>query len=101
MTDFVAGADGCRGGWLCVLRRVDQPFSEEAFIAKTFSSILSHPSAPAVIAVDIPIGLPGRIAGSGRSCDIAARRLLGPRAASVFAVPARAAFDAADYPSAC
>jgi predicted RNase H-like nuclease len=80
---------------------VDPPFSEQAFIAKTFADILRHPRAPVVIAIDIPIGLPERIAGPGRGCDIAARRLLGPRAASVFAVPARAAFNAADYPGAC
>jgi len=101
MTAVVAGADGCRGGWLCVLKQVDPPFNERVFIAKTFGSILHHPSAPAVIAIDIPIGLPERIAGPGRGCDITARRLLGPRAASVFAVPARAALDAADYAGAC
>jgi predicted RNase H-like nuclease len=101
MTAIVAGADGCRGGWLCVLRQLEPPFNERVFIAKTIASVLHHPSAPAVIAIDIPIGLPERIVGSGRSCDIAARQLLGPRAASVFAVPARAAFDAADYAGAC
>jgi len=101
VTAVVAGVDGCRGGWLCVLRQVDPPLSERVFIAKTINSILCHPSAPAVIAIDIPIGLPERIAGSGRACDVAARRLLGPRAASVFAVPARTAFDASDYAGAC
>jgi predicted RNase H-like nuclease len=84
-----------------VLRQLEPPFNERVFIAKTIGSVLHHPSAPAVLAIDIPIGLPERIAGSGRGCDIAARRLLGPRAASVFSVPPRAAFDSADYAGAC
>jgi predicted RNase H-like nuclease len=101
MSTVVAGVDGCRGGWLCVLKELDPPFSERAFVAKTIASVFEDPSVPAVIAIDIPIGLPERIAGSGRGCDIAARKLLGPRGASVFAVPARAAFGHADYAGAC
>jgi predicted RNase H-like nuclease len=99
MTAIVAGADGCRGGWLCVLREADPPFREQAFVTKNIGGLLDHPSAPAVIAIDIPIGLPER--GAARGCDLAARRLLGPRAASVFLVPARPAFGAADYAGAC
>jgi predicted RNase H-like nuclease len=101
MSTIVAGVDGCRGGWLCVVRQLDRPFSEWAFVAKTIGEILHRLSAQTIIAIDIPIGLPERITGSGRGCDIAARRLLGPRGASVFAVPARAAFGQADYAGAC
>jgi predicted RNase H-like nuclease len=99
MTTIVAGADGCRGGWFCVLRQADPPFREQAFVAKNIGGLLDHPSAPAIIAIDIPIGLPED--GASRGCDLAARRLLGPRAASVFLVPARGAFGAADYAAAC
>jgi predicted RNase H-like nuclease len=101
MTAIVAGADGCRRGWLCVLRQVDPPFSEQAFIAKTIGGVLSHPSAPAVIAIDIPIGFPDRIVGPGRKCDAAARKGLGKRASAVFSAPARPVLAEANYPRAC
>lgn len=101
MSVTVAGVDGCRGGWLCVLRQVEQPFAGHIFFARTFEEILNHAASPAVIAIDIPIGLPERIAGPGRGCDIAVRKLLGKRRGSVFVVPARAAFAAPDYAGAC
>ena len=54
-------------------------------------------SEPAVIGVDIPIGLPDR---GPRKADLAARKRLGRRAATVFITPTRAALAAADYQSA-
>jgi threonine dehydratase len=54
-----------------------------------------------VIAVDMPIGLPGRIAGSGRVPEQLVRPLLGDRQSSVFAIPAREAVEAPDYGAAC
>jgi predicted RNase H-like nuclease len=48
----------------------------------------------AFVAVDMPIGLS---AAAPRECDIAARRLLGPRRASVFPTPVRATLSAAGY----
>jgi predicted RNase H-like nuclease len=101
MSETVAGADGCRGGWLCVIRQADPPFGEQLFLANALAEILNHPAAPKVVAIDIPIGLPDFIAGAGRSCDIAARKILGKRAGAVFVVPARAALYAADYGGAC
>jgi predicted RNase H-like nuclease len=101
MTPAVAGVDGCRGGWLCVLRQVDPPFHERAFLAKSIGEILSHPDSPAIIAIDIPIGFPDRILGPGRGCDAAARKGLGKRASSVFSVPARTVLANPDYASAC
>ncbi len=98
----VAGVDGCRGGWVCVVIQADPPFSERAFVAETIGEILHHGAQPpAVVAIDIPIGLPERVAGAGRACDIAARKVLGKRAASVFAVPARAVLAAPNYAGAC
>lgn len=97
----VAGADGCRAGWLCVLRQSEPPFEERAFLASRFEDILAHPSRPAVIAVDIPIGFPEVITGAGRDCDCAVRKILGKRAASVFSPPARAVFHETDYRQAC
>jgi predicted RNase H-like nuclease len=51
-----------------------------------------------VTAIDIPIGLPG---GRPRTVDGEARRLLGPRASSVFPAPARGTLDASSYEEAC
>jgi predicted RNase H-like nuclease len=48
--------------------------------------------------IDIPIGLP---ASGPRACDLAARRLLGPRRSSVFPAPARDVLRAGSYEEAC
>lgn len=51
--------------------------------------------------VDMPIGLPGGVI-TRRTCDFAARRLLGrSRASSVFPPPARATLGTQDYVEAC
>jgi predicted RNase H-like nuclease len=63
--------------------------------------LLALPERPAVLGVDLPIGLPERAERGGRACDRAARRLLGrPRASSVFSPPARAALSAERYEAA-
>ena len=101
MTATVLGVDGCRAGWVCVLRQVEPPFEERAFLASCFDDVLNHSAAPSVIAVDIPIGFPERITGAGRECDCSVRKLLGKRASSVFAPPARAVISETDYRRAC
>ncbi len=101
LTTTVAGVDGCRGGWICILRHIFPPYHERAFLAKSISEILDHPDAPAVIAVDIPIGLPEKAGVGGRECDVAVRVNLGRRSSAVFAVPGRAAIAEADYRRAC
>jgi len=55
----------------------------------------------AALAIDMPIGLPERIDGSGRPPEKAVRPLLGARQSSVFSIPARAAVEASDYGEAC
>ena len=57
--------------------------------------------APAVIAIDIPIGLPERAGYGGRAAENAVRPLLGARQSSVFSVPSRAAIAAPEYREAC
>jgi predicted RNase H-like nuclease len=62
----------------------------------TFAALLAWASEPAIIAVDIPIGL--RSACGERSCDVAARALLKwPRSASVFPTPVRQTLEANSY----
>lgn len=104
MTDpatMIAGVDGCPGGWLAVLRSWDDPASARAEIFPTFASLLAHTPRFAMIAIDIPIGLPDSAELGGRSADVAARTVLGARQSAVFSVPARAAIMEPNYPTAC
>src|SRR5262249_8555393 len=66
-----------------------------------FVAIATAPEAPAVIAVDMPIGLPARIGPGGRGPERAVRPLLGARQSSVFPVPSREAVYALTYLDAC
>ena len=91
---IVRGVDGCPAGWLTA-----------AFETRVeLVSFQVHQSAPemlgvraAVTAIDIPIGLPE---SEARRCDLEARRLLGPRASSVFPAPVRATLTHPEYSAA-
>jgi predicted RNase H-like nuclease len=91
----IAGTDGCRAGWLCLIQDLDTGRIGSK-IFPTFAE-LAETLAVNRIAIDIPIGL----SDSGpRSCDVEARRLLGPvRGSSVFPAPIRALLKAGDYPT--
>ncbi|MBH0238055.1 DUF429 domain-containing protein [Methylobrevis albus] len=97
----VAGVDGCPGGWIAVFRRADGSGTPSVRVVKTFRDVLDGPEQPAVVAVDMPIGLPERIGPGGRGPERLVRPLLGPRQSSVFSVPARSAVEAPDYAAAC
>ncbi len=70
-------------------------------VVSRFADVLAAPEAPAVVAVDIPVGLPERTGYGGRAAENAVRPLLGARQSSVFSVPSRAALAAEDYREAC
>src|SRR5262249_25547910 len=70
-------------------------------IVPHFAEVLSAPERPAVIAVDMPIGLPARTGLGGRAAESLVRPLLGARQSSVVSVPSRAAIYAADYGEGC
>lgn len=93
---WLAGVDGCRAGWLAVFVRPQGDAARMALFAR-FADIATAPEAPAVIAVDIPVGLPARSGRGGRAAENAVRPLLGARQSSVFSVPARAAVYAQSY----
>ncbi|PPC87856.1 MAG: hypothetical protein CTY31_05225 [Hyphomicrobium sp.] len=98
---WVAGVDGCRAGWVVVWHPLDAKQSARVAIFATFADVLAMPEKPAVIAIDIPIGLPDITGPGGRSCDAAVRKFLGVRASSLFSVPSRSAVYSADYGAAC
>jgi predicted RNase H-like nuclease len=90
-----AGVDGCRGGWVGAGRLPDGVITVRTF--ERFASLLTcWPNA--VVAIDIPIGL---AACGPRASDRLARLRLGPRRASVFPPPPRAALHARTYLEAC
>jgi predicted RNase H-like nuclease len=96
---WVAGVDGCRDGWFVVFYEIETGETNHEFIEK-FPDLLDLSKCPQVIAVDIPIGLLDAAEHGGRMCDREARKLLGPRASSVFPPPVRGAIQRGDYESA-
>jgi predicted RNase H-like nuclease len=97
---WLAGVDGCRGGWLAAFVRADGT-DIRLRVCPRFADVAAAPEKPAVIAVDMPIGLPERTGPGGRAAENAVRPLLGARHSSVFSVPSRAAMGNQDYREAC
>lgn len=91
------GVDGCRGGWLAALDDPDEAGLPRLALFRTFSALLEAAPEDALIAVDMPLGLPATRIVGGRRCDRAARKLLGPRRSSVFSPPARDVLDATTF----
>jgi predicted RNase H-like nuclease len=96
VTALIAGADGCRSGWFCVILEAETGAALEAVIVPHIEMLIARDDL-AMIAVDMPIGIPGIASPGGRACDAALRRRLGGRQSSVFAVPARAALAEEDF----
>jgi predicted RNase H-like nuclease len=69
---WVAGVDGCPAGWMVVFARVNEEGSAELrlCVLPRFADILCADEAPAVIAVDIPIGLPAQARRCGRAARV-------------------------------
>jgi predicted RNase H-like nuclease len=84
----VLGIDGCPGGW--VGARVDG--TEVTWHAGALVDLLALEAA--VVAVDIPIGLPPGAAR--RAADVEARAALGRQRSSVFFAPPRVVLEAGD-----
>lgn len=87
------GVDGCPGGWIAVWRQPSGDFQAEVFRGFV---VLAERFADAIIAVDMPIGLPDRIGRGGRGPEAIVRPLLGQRQSSVFSIPSRSAVLAED-----
>lgn len=71
---WVAGVDGCRGGWVAVLIELEDWRIRQAavYVTHRFVEILDMEPALHAMAIDIPIGLldrpqPGGPCGSTRS----------------------------------
>ena len=90
---WLAGVDGCPGGWLVAFGRPDGEVRAPR-IVRRFADIVAAEEAPAIIAIDVPIGLPAHSPAGGRAAERAVRALLGDRKSSVFRIPSRPAVEA-------
>lgn len=97
---WLAGVDGCSAGWIAAFVR-PQGNELRVRMVQRFADVLNAAEQPAVVAVDMPIGLPERVGPGGRAAENNVRPLLGQRQSSVFSVPSRLAIYAADYREAC
>lgn len=81
---MLAGADGCRNGWVVATRK-------GARVIPTLAAIVDGYER---IGVDMPVTL---AATWGRRCDDEARHLLGRRASTIFSTPPRRLLTHMDY----
>lgn len=98
---WLAGVDGCKAGWIAAMASADGRAAPLIRVMPRFADLFAGEIVPEIVAVDMPIGLPDRVKGSGRGPEQAVRALLGDRQSSVFAIPARCAVEAGDYEQAC
>ncbi|RWF13750.1 MAG: DUF429 domain-containing protein, partial [Mesorhizobium sp.] len=92
----LAGVDGCKAGWIVVHREAGTEPSVSVF--PSFKLLLDA-LPDAIVAVDMPIGLPDFSRRGGRGPEALVRPLLGARQSSVFAIPSRDALyaDTGDF----
>jgi predicted RNase H-like nuclease len=90
----VVGVDGWRGAW--VAARLDGRSVKLSVLPDTVA-VLEVPDVE-VIGIDMPIGLSD---DGVRTCDVEARRLLGPAGSSVFPAPVRPVLATHSYADAC
>jgi predicted RNase H-like nuclease len=85
---WVAGADGIKKGWRIVLSEIETDTWTTRDVP-AFSELLKLRESPAIVCVDMPIGLHEHTPPGGRECESLARGLLGARRSSVFSALGR------------
>jgi predicted RNase H-like nuclease len=88
----VTGVDGCAAGWVAVTLtgRAAGPLAAKVTVAASLDLL---PLA-GVTGIDMPLGLLG---AGWRDADLLARRALGRRGVTVFAIPPRAVWECQSY----
>jgi predicted RNase H-like nuclease len=92
---MIAGADGYRKQWLVAMEHA--PGRTAIEVVPTIDVLLSRAEIE-VLVIDVPIGL---LDEGRRACDVAARRMIGPRRNSVFTAPIRPMLGAETWEEAC
>jgi predicted RNase H-like nuclease len=92
----VAGVDGCAGGWVAVTLAAPGagPAVAAVTVAVTVAATLDGLPLAAVTGIDMPLGL---LADGWRDADRLARRALGRRGVTVFAIPPRPVWQCPAY----
>lgn len=92
----VLGVDACKAGWIGSVLSGRDPSPHFAARISDLVDEVGQDGPLQVIAIDMPIGLPD---AGRRMADTLTRQAVGPRRASVFVTPVRAALEAADHGS--
>lgn len=90
----VLGVDACKRGWIAI---AVEGAVTGAYFAEDIAALMARAQADgplAIVAIDMPIGLPDR---EHRQADVLARAAIGPLWPSVFMTPVRQALLAADH----
>ncbi len=98
MSAPAAGVDGCPAGWVAAISEDGAPSRARIAVFAAFADLLAALPPDAIVAVDMPIGLPGRVGRGGRGPESLVRAGLGERQSSVFSIPSRAAVYAEPGP---
>jgi predicted RNase H-like nuclease len=86
MASRVTGIDACRSGWVAVTLPGQEAAPESAPVRVMVAKTLGALPLDGVTGIDMPLGL---LADGWRTADLLARRALGRRGSSVFAIPPR------------
>jgi len=90
----VTGIDGCAHGWVAVTLSAARP---PVVTSVTVAARLDRLPLAGVTGIDMPLGL---LAAGWRDADTLARRALGRRGVTVFAIPPRPVWECATYAAA-
>ena len=90
----VMGVDACRAGWVGIVLCAGESSAYFESEIEDLAAAAERDGPLDAIAVDMPIGLPD---AGRRAADMLVRQALGPRWATVFITPVRAALGCDDY----
>jgi predicted RNase H-like nuclease len=94
--DSVTGLDACAGGWVAVTLLPSATVEPSAPVkaSVTMSPTLDGLPLAGIVGIDMPLGL---LADGWRAADALARRALGRRGVTVFAIPPRLVWQQPSY----